>query len=417
MSAVFTNDMKKTHTILAPMMLPIHFELLAELFEAEGYRLELLRTTNQRVIDEGLSYVHNDICYPAMLVIGQMIDALKSGKYDPDKTALLLTQTGGGCRASNYIFLLRKALENAGFSQVPVVSLNLSDFKKKEGFCFTKKMLFKAIFLLLYGDLMMWVSNQCRPYEINEGETKKVTDHWIKALKQQVHTGEFLKVKQNYQNILADYATIPRKKEERVKVGIVGEIYMKYSPLGNNCLEEMLIKQGAEPVVSGLVDFLLYCFSHENTDQQLYGGKNKLVLMGINWAVGWMMKKQNQMISMIREQGVFRPPVPFEELYHMTQGYISHGAKMGEGWLLTAEMIEYVKSGICNVVCAQPFGCLPNHIVAKGMIRKIKDEYPEANIVALDNDPSATGVNQENRLRLMLANAKAMLKSFVTQER
>ncbi len=410
MSAVFTKEMKQTHTILAPMMLPIHFELLVELFESEGYRVELLRTTNQRVIDEGLSYVHNDICYPAMLVIGQMIDALKSGKYDPDKTALLLTQTGGGCRASNYIFLLEKALENAGFSQVPVVSLNLSDFGKKEGFSFTKKMLFKAIFLMLYGDLMMWVSNQCRPYEINPGETKKVTNRWIEKLKKQVHTGEFMKVKKNYQGILKDYAAISRKEEQRVKVGIVGEIYMKYSPLGNNCLEDHLIKEGAEPVVSGLVDFLLYCFSHENTDELLYGGKNKIVLTAVNGAVSWIVKKQNQMIEMIREQGVFRPPVPFEELYRMTEGTISHGAKMGEGWLLTAEMIEYVKSGICNVVCTQPFGCLPNHIVAKGMIRKIKDEHPEANIVALDYDPSATSVNQENRLRLMLANAKANRK-------
>ncbi len=410
MSAKFTKEMKKTHTILAPMMLPIHFELLAELFESEGYKLELLKTTNQKVIDEGLSYVHNDICYPAMLVIGQMIDALKSGKYDPDKTALLLTQTGGGCRASNYVFLLRKALENAGFSGVPVIALNLSNFARDGGFVFTKKMLFKTIFLLIYGDLMMWISNQCRPYEVNCGDTKKVTEHWISKLKKQIHTGEFLKVKKNYKNILHDYAKIPRKQEERVKVGIVGEIYMKYSPLGNNCLEDALIKEGAEPVVSGLLDFLLYCFSHEKTDQQLYGGKNRLKLMIFNGITSWMISKQNQMIQTICEQGIFRPPVPFEQLYDMVDGYISHGAKMGEGWLLTAEMIEYVKSGISNVVCTQPFGCLPNHIVAKGMIRKIKDEHPEANIIALDYDPSATGVNQENRLRLMLANAKVNQK-------
>lgn len=410
MSAEFTKEMKRTHTILAPMMLPIHFELCTELFEAEGYHLELLKTTNQQVIDEGLSYVHNDICYPAMLVIGQMIDALKSGGYDPDRTALLLTQTGGGCRASNYIHLLRKALENAGFSQVPVISLNLSHMETNPGFSITMGMLFKGVFLLLYGDLMMWISNQCRPYEIHPGDTQKVTDRWIAELKRQLHNGKYLRVKENYQRILEDYAAIPRSPANRVRVGIVGEIYMKYSPLGNNCLEEMLLREGAEPVVSGLMDFMLYCFSHVNTDQRLYGGTSKLRTAAVNWAVGWLVKKQNQMIQMIRKQGVFRPPVPFEELYHMVDGYIGHGAKMGEGWLLTAEMIEYVKSGICNVVCTQPFGCLPNHIVAKGMIRKIKEEHPEANIVALDYDPSATKVNQENRLRLMLANAKAYQK-------
>ena len=407
MSAVFTKEMKQTHTILAPMMLPIHFEILKELFESEGYHLELLDTTSQHVIDDGLSYVHNDICYPAMLVIGQMIDALKSGRYDPDRTALLLTQTGGGCRASNYIYLLRKALENAGYPQVPVISLNLSGMEKGSAFRFTKGMLIKGLFVVLYGDLMMWISNQCRPYELHQGDTKAVTDRWIAELKHQLHTGKFLRVKDNYQKILADYAAIPRGKADRVKVGIVGEIYMKYSPLGNNCLEETLLREGAEPVVSGLMDFLLYCFSHQNTDQRLYGGKNKLALAGVNLAVNYLIKRQNQMIRTIQDQGVFRPPVPFEELYHMVDGYISYGAKMGEGWLLTAEMIEYVKSGVCNVVCTQPFGCLPNHIVAKGMIRKIKEEHPEANIVTLDYDPSATKVNQENRLRLMLANAKA----------
>ncbi len=407
MSAVFTKEMKQTHTILAPMMLPIHFEILTELFESAGYHLELLDTTNQHVIDDGLTYVHNDICYPAMLVIGQMIDALKSGRYHPDRTALLLTQTGGGCRASNYIHLLRKALENAGFSQVPVISLNLSGMEKKSAFHFTKGMLFKGLFVVLYGDLMMWISNQCRPYELHPGDTKRVTDRWIAELKRQLHNGKFLRVKDNYRKILQDYAAIPRRKPDRVRVGIVGEIYMKYSPLGNNCLEETLIQEGAEPVVSGLMDFLLYCFSHQNTDQRLYGGKRKIVLAAVNWAVGYLIKRQNQMIQVIKEHGVFRAPVAFEQLYHMVDGYISHGAKMGEGWLLTAEMIEYVKSGVYNVVCTQPFGCLPNHIVAKGMIRKIKEEHPEANIVTLDYDPSATKVNQENRLRLMLANAKA----------
>lgn len=410
MSAVFTKEMKKTYTILAPMMLPIHFSILTELFRSAGYRLELLDTTNQSVIDEGLSYVHNDICYPAMLVIGQMLDALKSGRYDPDKTALLLTQTGGGCRASNYIHLLRKALENAGYPQVPVLSLNLSGMEKGSAFRFTKKMLFQGLYVVLYGDLLMWISNQCRPYEVTPGATKAVTDRWIERLKAQLHTGGYLHLQKNYRKILEDYATIPRTPANRVRVGIVGEIYMKYSPLGNNCLEETLLREGAEPVVSGLMDFLLYCFSHQNTDQTLYGGKNPIALAAVNQVISFLVHKQNQMIDCVKKHGVFRAPTPFEELYHMVDGTISHGAKMGEGWLLTAEMLEYIRSGVSNVVCTQPFGCLPNHIVAKGMIRKIKDEYPQANVVALDYDPSATRVNQENRLRLMLANAKANQK-------
>lgn len=407
--AVFTSEMRKTHTILVPMMLPIHFSMVVEIMQSSGYHIEILKTTDRRVIDEGLQSVHNDICYPALLVIGQMIDALKSGNYDPDKTALMITQTGGGCRASNYIFLLRKALRNSGFENVPVISLNLSGLESCSGFRFTLPMLLKASFALLYGDMLMVLANQCRPYEYVNGDTQRVVDHWTKELSRQFKHMQFLRVKKNYKRILADFDTIKRNKTPKIKVGIVGEIYMKYSPLGNSCLEDFLISEDAEPVVSGVMDFLLYCFTNSFIDNELYG-RNKQLILPLRIVVAYLLHRQKQTIRAIQKHGVFTPPTEFKELLTLVDGTIGKGAKMGEGWLLTAEMLELIHSGVNNIVCTQPFGCLPNHIVAKGMMRKIKDAHPNANIVAIDYDPSATQINQENRLKLMLANAR------ITQE-
>lgn len=401
----FTPEMRKTHKILVPMMLPIHFSLIVPILKDCGYNIEVLDNTDQKVIDEGLKNVHNDICYPCMLVIGQMIDALKSGKYDLDHTALMITQTGGGCRASNYIFLLRKALENSGFGNVPVVSLNFSGFETDSGFSFTLPMLVKASFALMYGDMLMWLNNQCRAHETHPGATKKVLDKWVSRLCRQFKGRDFVSVKRNYREILEDFAAIERDDTPKPKVGIVGEIYMKYAPLGNNRLEEFLLSEGAEPVVSGVMDFLLYCFTNVSIDRKLYG-INKWAQIPAKIAVGYLLKRQDQMIRAITEHGVFTPPGSFRSLGPLTQGYIGQGTKMGEGWLLTAEMLELIEHGVNNIVCTQPFGCLPNHIIAKGMIRKIKDSYPRANIVAIDYDPSATRINQENRLKLMLANAR-----------
>lgn len=400
----FTAQMRKTHKILAPTMLPIHFKIIEPVLKDFGYDVEVLSNCDQSVINDGLKSVHNDICYPAMLVIGQMIDALKSGKYAPDKTALMITQTGGGCRASNYIFLLRKALENSGFGNVPVISLNLSAFEKDSGFSLTVPMLIKISFALIYGDMLMWLTNQCLPYEKNKGDTQKVLNKWIGTLVVQMRGNEFIRVKKNYRKIVKDFADIERLDIKKPRVGIVGEIYMKYSPLGNNSLEEFLINEGAEPVVSGVADFLLYCFENSLIDKKLYGGK---LFRSVPAAIGikYLSIRQKQMINAIKKDGTFRAPTPFADVKDMADGYIGKGTKMGEGWLLTAEMLELIESGVNNIVCTQPFGCLPNHIIAKGMMRKIKDRHPMANIVAIDYDPSATKINQENRLKLMLSNA------------
>lgn len=409
----FAKEMKKTHTILAPMMLPIHFKLLVKVLEQEGYKVELLETTHRGIVDEGLRNVHNDTCYPALLVIGQLLDALKSGRYDPDKTALLISQTGGGCRASNYIALLRKALEKNGYGQVPVLSLNFSNLERNSGFYLSLPALLRAVFAVLYGDFLMAVSNQCFAYEVHKGDTRKKIDNWVEKLSEAFKGKSFVQVKKYYREILNDFASIKRTKEEKVRVGIVGEIYVKYAPLGNNNLEDYLLSEDAEVVSGGLLDFCLYCVYNGIFDKQYYGKGG--VSYHINkLAAKYLISRQRQMIRAIQEDGRFRPMADFSHTVEKAADFISHGVKMGEGWLLTAEMLELIDSGVDNIIATQPFGCLPNHIVAKGMVRKIKDRYPRANIVAVDYDPGATRINQENRIKLMLANARLLQETELT---
>lgn len=401
---IFTEEMKKDYTILVPDMLPIHFNLLINIFRSYGYKMELLQTSTQNVIDEGLKNTHNDTCYPALLVIGQFMDALKSGKYDVNKVALLMSQTGGGCRASNYIHLIRKAV-SAQFPQVPVLSLNFSGLEKNPAFRLTIPMLLKFIYAVMYGDMLMLLYNQCKPYEVNEGETDKLLAKWQNRLGKLFEMNKYTNTKAHYKAILNDFSAIERTKEKKPRVGIVGEIYVKYSPLANNHLNEFLLSEGCEPNVPGLMDFVLYCASDVINDAALYDKKTKrTIAYGIGYDV--LYKFQKQQIKIIEEHGEFLPPHDFEHLRKCADKYIHQGVKMGEGWLITAEMAALAETGTKNIICTQPFGCLPNHIVAKGMSRVIKQAYPDANIVAIDYDPGATKVNQENRIKLMLANAK-----------
>ena len=406
---LFTKEMKKDYTILIPNMLPIHFELIRNVLLNYGYHLELLQTVNPNIQKEGLQNVHNDTCYPALLVIGQFLDALKSGKYDLDKTALIITQTGGGCRASNYIHLLRKALHKSGFDKIPVISLNLSGLEKNPGFKLTLKMIRQMIASLAYGDLLMLLHNQVRPYELVEGESQRMVDKWIATL-----AGMFAKnagfaqgeIIANFDDIIADFATIQVRPRDKIRVGIVGEIFVKYSPLGNNKLEEFLLSEGTEPVVPGVMDFMMFKVDNRMEDIKIYGG-NKIKYVVCDILKKYFLKTQRCMIASLQKNGRFDAPNDFEHLKSLVKGVIGYGNKMGEGWLLTAEMMELVESGVENVVCTQPFGCLPNHIAGKGMIRKIKEVLPQANIVAIDYDPGATKVNQENRIKLMLATAQS----------
>ena len=404
--AKFTEDMIKTHTILVPDMLPIHFKMLCRIFEAEGYKMELLQNDSRAVVDEGLKNVHNDACYPALLVIGQFMDALNSGKYDVNKTALLITQTGGGCRASNYIHLLRKAVDK-NYPQVPVVSLNFSGLEKDSAFRIKPAMFVKLLHAVLYGDLLMTCYNKCRAYEVNKGESKKMLDKWQNRMGNIFRKKEkkYLKTKKIYRDILNDFASIELSGEKKIKVGIVGEIYVKYSPLANNHLEDFLISEGCEPVVPSLLEFVMYCAAGTFNDADIYDNHNK---MSLAYKMGYKLlyAKQKELIKVMKEQGSFEPLHDFEHLRKLADKYINQGVVMGEGWLIPAEMAALAKSGVENIICTQPFGCLPNHIVAKGMSRAIKQDNPNANIVAIDYDPGATRVNQENRIKLMLANAR-----------
>ena len=410
---IFTKEMKRDYTILLPNMLEMHFKIMAEIFRHDGYKVELLQNEGQSVIDCGLKYTHNDACYPALLVIGQFIDALQSGKYDVNKTAVMMTQTGGGCRASNYITLIRKALARAGLSQVPVISLNVSGLEKNPGFKLTLGFGKRILYSVYYGDLLMSLVNQCRPYEALQGSTQAMADKWVGYLVKELNSGRSLNyktVQKNYINILKDFElNLPRTKEKKVRVGIVGEIYVKFSPLANNDLERFLVAEGAETVMAGLLDFLMYTVNTAVVDYHLYG-MNKMRARIMRFAYNFLHKKQLDFIRMYRENSNFIPPTDFEKTRTCIKGYINEGVQMGEGWLLTAEMLELIESGVKNVVCAQPFGCLPNHIVGKGMMKIIREKHPGVNLVSIDYDPGASRINQENRLKLMLANASRELQ-------
>jgi predicted nucleotide-binding protein (sugar kinase/HSP70/actin superfamily) len=409
----FTKEMKD-YTLLAPNMADVHFSILCRIFGQYGYKVELLKNDGRSVVDMGLKYVHNDTCYPALLVIGQLIDALESGKYDVNKTALLITQSGGGCRASNYIHLLRKALKKAGYGQVPVISLNLSGLEKNSGFKIRLSMAHKMLSGMIYGDLIMLLKNQVEPYEVNKGETQALTQKWIDKIATSFDNGKGYSMKEMraiLPEITKSYSEIKVNKINKVKVGVVGEIYVKYSALANNHLEEFLASQDCEVMVPGLLGFFLFKTDNRLEDVKLYGGKwIKKVAMQI--AMWYLTKFETELIKAAKAYGDFCVPTTYQHIKEKCTQIIGAGCKMGEGWLLTAEMMELIESGYGNIVCAQPFGCLPNHIVGKGMIRKLKELYPESNIVPIDYDPGATKVNQENRIKLMLAVGRENLEKL-----
>ncbi len=398
----FTSKMRREFTILVPEMLPMHFKLGKKILEKYDYNLELLNDTGSEVVAEGLRYVHNDACYPTILVIGQIIHALKSGKYDLQKTAVALTQTGGGCRASNYIPLLRKALERALFD-LPVVSVSFKKLEKNSGIKLTPKLLRDVMCSIFYGDFIDLLSNQTKPYEAFAGATERLSDEWVEKL-----TGDSFKLhmrpsdmKRTFEKIAKDFADIPIVKTEKIKVGIVGEIYVKYAAFANNDLKDYLLSQNCEVMVPGLMGFLQYCVENQVINRELYGGTffmGKGSRMVMNF-----LQKYEVMIEQVLKPYRFVAPSKFAHKKELVKNIIGLGNKMGEGWLLTAEIAELIELGYPNIVSVQPFGCLPNHICAKGMARKLQSVYPAANIVAVDYDPGASIVNQENRIKLMLS--------------
>ena len=402
----FTEDMKKDYTILVPTMLPIHFEMITGIMKMYGYNVELLKTSNSAIKEYGLKYVHNDTCYPAQVVIGQLIDAIENGGYDKKKIALMITQTGGGCRASNYISLLRKALYNAGYDYIPVISLNVSGLDDS-AFKLTIPMLVRMGYAVMFGDLIMWLKNQCLPYD-KDGVTEEISVKYINDVVNILTKKKIDRklIKNLYIKIINDFKSIPLDKSvPKIKVGIVGEIFVKFSPLGNNDLEKLLIENDAEVVMSGLLDFCLYCIYNSIVDYKLYGiGKFKSLIYRIVYK--FVLNRQKFLIDIIKNNSDFTTPAYFENTVKCVKEYISLGVKMGEGWLLTAEMVELINQGVKSIVCTQPFGCLPNHIVGKGMIKAIKEKNPDVNIVPIDYDANTSGVNQENRIKLMIASSR-----------
>ncbi|MFA7098940.1 MAG: 2-hydroxyglutaryl-CoA dehydratase [Eubacteriales bacterium] len=404
----FTKRMKSEYTIIAPDIFPTHMELLREIFIMNGYKLEVVRYEGKHIIDTGLKYLHNDICYPAICMLGQQLYALTCGDYDPRKTALIMFQTGGGCRASNYIWVLRKALKSMGLGYVPVISVSFSGIEKYSGFKLTLPMILKGITAVVYGDMLLLLKNQIRPYEKNSGDTKAVVDFWISELSSQFRRGRGLSKKamlKNLRGMAKSFSEIPVIRAPKTKVGIVGEIYVKYSSFGNNGLEKFLQSQGCEYMIPGVLAFFQYCFASMETDFKYYGGSRLTKKIGdIIARLGESL--ENRVLDALGGFPDLVKPAPFKKLKEYAEIVIDRGVKMGEGWLLPAEIAELVEKGYPNIVCAQPFGCLPNHIVGKGVIRTLREKYPDANIFPIDYDSGASKVNQENRIKLMLAIAR-----------
>ena len=401
----FTEEMRREYTILAPDIFPTHMELLTKVFSICGYHVEILHEEGKQVIDSGLKYIHNDMCYPAICAVGQQLHALTSGKYDVHKVALIQYQTGGGCRASNYIFLLRKALENMGLGFVPVISLNFSGLEKYSGFKITPRFLLMGLRALVYGDMLLLLKNHVRPYEKTPGSTAALVQEWIQTLSGQFERGKGMSggaMRKNLRRMAAEFHALPRVERECRKVGIVGEIYVKYSAFGNNRLEEFLASQGCEYRIPGVLGFFQYCFSDAFTDQKYYGTSRRRIL--VSRAIEWILGKwENALRNALKPYPEFIPPAAIEQVEKLADRVIDRGVKMGEGWLLPGECAELIEDGYPNIICAQPFGCLPNHIAGKGTIRRLRELYPDANIFPVDYDAGASKVNQENRIKLMLA--------------
>ena len=407
---LFTKDMRKDYTILCPQMSPIHFDLLEPAIRSCGYNIEVLKNDNRTAIDTGLKYVNNDACYPSLIVIGQIMDALLSGKYDLDHTAVFMSQTGGGCRASNYIGFIRRALEKAGMGQIPVISVNANGMETNPGFTITLPLLIKGLQAVVYGDVFMRVVYATRPYEQIPGSTNALHEKWrrrcIHSLSQK--GPDIMGFSRNLRAIIRDFDNLPRVDVQKPKVGIVGEILVKFSPLANNHIVELLEEEGAEAVMPDLMDFLLYCFYNSNFKADHLGGKRStawICNMGIS-LLEFFRKTARKELEKSRH---FGPPSHIHNLAEMAKDYVSLGNQTGEGWFLTGEMLELIHSGVNNIVCTQPFGCLPNHIVGKGVIKELRSSHPEANIIAVDYDPGASEVNQLNRIKLMLATAQKNL--------
>ena len=394
-------------------MSPIHFNIMQPAFNAAGYKLEVLPNDNKDAVDVGLKYVNNDACYPSLMVVGQIMQALLSGKYDLDHVAVIMSQTGGGCRASNYIAFIRRALAKADMAQVPVISINLSGLESNPGFKITPELAIRIAYAAEFGDILMRCLYRMRPYELKKGSADKLHRKWEKICidfvseKRPSHT----KFKQICRTMIRDFDHLPIDEDmKKPRVGIVGEILVKFLPAANNHLAELLEKEGAEAVVPDLIDFMAYSFYNLNFKVQYLGSKKSSALMA-NAGIGLINWLRSAAVKEFEKSKHFDPPANIKDLAAYAKPIVSMGNQTGEGWFLTGEMMELIHGGAKNIVCIQPFACLPNHIVGKGVIKEIRHRYPDANIVAVDYDPGASEVNQLNRIKLMLSTAMKNLEN------
>ena len=405
---IFTREMKKDYTILMPQMAPLHFSIFEPILRQEGINIEVLHDTGHKVVNEGLKYVNNDACYPSIFVVGQFIDAVKSGQYDTDRLALLMSQTGGACRASNYVGFVRKALKDAGYGHVPVIGLSFQGIEEHPGFQFDKRQMVrigrKLIQGMLYADLIMRLTQATRPYEVIKGSTNILRDRWLDLTTSENLIYNKTTFKKNVTQMVSEFERLEITKEEKPKVGIVGEILVKYHPAANNHLADLLEKEGAEVVIPDLTDFMMYSFKNARAKADKLS-KSKLSAFICEMGISYI-ESYRKFVREALHGTRFTSPEKIEEIIKYAEKYVDLGNQYGEGWLLTGEMVELIESGVENIICVQPFGCLPNHITGKGVIKAIRSSYEKANIIPIDYDASASEVNQFNRIKLMLSQAK-----------
>ena len=397
----FTMAMKATHTIIVPQLSPIHFQLVEEALRTFGYHIEVLPKADKGAVEEGLKYVHNDVCYPCILTTGQLIQALKSGRYDLDHVSVMMSQTGGPCRATNYVGFIRKALHDAGMGKVPVIAISAQGLENQPGFPINLPLIRKALLAINYGDLLMKVLYRTRPYEVIKGSANALYEKWLKVAKQNLHDHNMSVFQKNVQGIVHEFDTLPLHNIQKPRVGLVGEILVKFSPDANNHVVDIVESEGGEAVMPGLLQFFLYCtynlkFNHHYLKEQFSPLGGKLLL-------DWMSRSSAMIGRYLAQSKRFDAPVPIAKIAHKAKDVVSLGLQAGEGWLLTAEMIELIESGVNNIICMQPFACLPNHITGRGVLKELKRQFPQANIVAVDYDPGASESNQLNRIKLMMS--------------
>jgi predicted nucleotide-binding protein (sugar kinase/HSP70/actin superfamily) len=412
--ALFTDSMRATHDVLIPQMAPLHFPLLAEVFCRRGYRMRVLEKVSPEAVESGLTHVHNDACYPALVTIGQLMHAIQNGECDPDRSALIFSQTGGSCRATNYIPLLRKALHERGLRHIPVLSFNVADMEPHPGFHVDGTMLRQGMRAIIYGDMLQRLSLRVRPYEKNAGDSALLVEKWSSILRRSLifstsnsqHDAAML-------NMAEDFAGIPVRDERRPRVGIVGEILLKFHPDANNHAADIIEAEGGEAVLPDLIDFMLYNLYDNVYRAKHLGGSLRAAFwdsVRIRVVEGMRSSSRRALKSFPR----FGHMPSLEDLMRMTSPVVSLGNQAGEGWLLTADMIHFITDGVPNILCLQPFGCLPNHITGKGVVKELSRRWPQANIGLIDYDPGASESNQINRIKLIMAAAHDRLQAKAT---